>query len=360
MVEAQRFAAQDVFGQIDGEPVGVVETEHDVPRQGVATLSAQGRHLVLEQREPLGQRFEKALFFALHALGDVVAARHQFGVGLAHLFDDRTRHAVQEGFFHAEQHAVARGAAQNAAQHVAAPFVRGQDAVGEQKRDRANVVGHDPQRHVALVALPEPDAGTLLGALENAREEIGVVVRTNALEHRGQSLETGAGVDTGRGQRRHRAGRIPVELHEDEIPDFEKAPGFRGRIVVVDTRDRAVVIVNLRTRPAGSRVAHRPEVLVLVEAEDLFFRQADLVPPQDVGFVIFAENARDQTIAGNPQGLGHELPGVDDGVFLEVVAEGEVSEHLEEGVVPRRAPTFSRSLCFPETRMHFCEVVARL
>ena len=32
--------------------------------------------------------------------------------------------------------------------------------------------------------------------------------------------------------------------------------------------------------------------------------------------------------------LGHELPGEGDRVALEVVAEGEVAEHLEEGVVP--------------------------
>ena len=34
-----------------------------------------------------------------------------------------------------------------------------------------------------------------------------------------------------------------------------------------------------------------------------------------------------------PQTSGQELPGVGDGVALEVVAEAEVAEHLEEGVV---------------------------
>ena len=29
----------------------------------------------------------------------------------------------------------------------------------------------------------------------------------------------------------------------------------------------------------------------------------------------------------------HQLPGVGDGVFLEVVAEAEVAQHLEEGVM---------------------------
>ena len=36
--------------------------------------------------------------------------------------------------------------------------------------------------------------------------------------------------------------------------------------------------------------------------------------------------------------LGDQLPGQLDRQFLEIVAEGEVAEHLEEGVMPRRIP----------------------
>ena len=38
-------------------------------------------------------------------------------------------------------------------------------------------------------------------------------------------------------------------------------------------------------------------------------------------------------VDAEPLGRGEQLPGVGDGVALEVVAEGEVAEHLEEGVV---------------------------
>ena len=46
-------------------------------------------------------------------------------------------------------HAVAHAAAQHAAQHVAAALVGRHDAVGDQERRGARVVGDDPQRHVA-------------------------------------------------------------------------------------------------------------------------------------------------------------------------------------------------------------------
>ena len=38
-------------------------------------------------------------------------------------------------------------------------------------------------------------------------------------------------------------------------------------------------------------------------------------------------------VEGEPLGRGEELPGVGDGLFLEVVAEGPVAEHLEAGEV---------------------------
>ena len=36
---------------------------------------------------------------------------------------------------------------------------------------------------------------------------------------------------------------------------------------------------------------------------------------------------------GEPLGRGHQLPGVGNGLLLEIVAKAEVAEHLEEGVV---------------------------
>src|SRR5262249_31892097 len=45
------------------------------------------------------------------------------------------------------------------------------------------------------------------------------------------------------------------------------------------------------------------------------------------------EDGGGQPVRRNPQGLGHEFPGVGDRVALEVVAEREVPQHLEERVV---------------------------
>jgi hypothetical protein len=44
---------------------------------------------------------------------------------------------------------------------------------------------------------------------------------------------------------------------------------------------------------------------------------------------------------------GHELPGEANGVALEVVPEGEVAQHLEEGVVPLGMPHLLQIVVLP-------------
>ena len=51
-----------------------------------------------------------------------------------------------------------------------------------------------------------------------------------ALDNGGDSLETRAGVDGGLGQRRYCAGSVAIELHEDQIPDFDVAAAVAGNL----------------------------------------------------------------------------------------------------------------------------------
>jgi hypothetical protein len=55
--------------------------------------------------------------------------------------------------------------------------------------------------------------------------------------------------------------------------------------------------------------------------------------PQLLGLVVVLEDGDVEPVLGQAVDLGHQLPGVLDGFLLEVVAEGEIPQHLEEGVV---------------------------
>ena len=140
-------------------------------------------------------------------------------------------------------------------------------------------------------------------------------------------------------------------LVEDEVPDLQEprvALVAAGAVLRVLERVAvavllAVVVVDLRARAAGAGVARRsPPVLALGEAEDLVLRHAD-GHPELLGLdvlrrVLVALEDRDpEPLGGEAELHGQELPGPLDGLLLEVVAEGEVAEHLEEGEVARVA-----------------------
>src|SRR5262245_12477717 len=96
------------------------------------------------------------------------------------------------------------------------------------------------------------------------------------------------------------------------------------------------VDVDLAARAARPGLAHRPEVVLLAALDDPFGRQARDLPPELAGLVVLLEDRGEEVLWPEAPLLRHQLPAELDRLGLEVVAEREVAEHLEEGVVARR------------------------
>jgi len=94
----------------------------------------------------------------------------------------------------------------------------------------------------------------------------------------------------------------------------------------------SLVEEELRARAARAGVAHLPEVVV-AEALDPLGGDAHDVAPDLLGLVIGLEHRDPYPVAVDAQDLGDQLPGERDCVGLEVVAEAEVAQHLEERAV---------------------------
>ena len=110
----------------------------------------------------------------------------------------------------------------------------------------------------------EIDAAEFCGALHQRNKEIGVVVGDDALEDGGDAFEAHAGVHAGFRQRRERAAGVAIELHEDEIPDFDVAAAVAGKFaigVAFFGGGRAHVVENFAARAAGAGIAHGPEII---------------------------------------------------------------------------------------------------
>ena len=182
-----------------------------------------------------------------------------------------------------------------------------------------------------------------LGRREQIDEQVDLVIAVHALQHRGDALQPHAGVDARLGQPVHRSRVVAVELHEDVVPDLDVAVAVlvgAARRAAGDVR--AVVVEDLGARAARAGVAHHPEVvgriaraLVVADAHDALGRHADLAVPDVVGLVVLGVDRDPELLGRQLVDLGQQLPGESDRVLLEVVAEAEIAQHLEEGVVTR-------------------------
>ena len=208
------------------------------------------------------------------------------------------------------------------------------------------MIRDDAQRDVGGGIRSVFHAGEFCRRLDQGREEVGVVVVELALDDGGDPLESHAGVDAGRGQGSESAARVAIELHEDEIPDLEVAVAFAGdaeagpTVFNLAAGERVTLIeVELRARAAGTGVAHGPEVVFLAQFENPLGGKirAPVIESFGVpGHAVFAlEDRGGKAILIEAHRSGEELPGERDRVFLEIVAEREVPEHLEERVMTR-------------------------
>ena len=165
----------------------------------------------------------------------------------------------------------------------------------------------------------------------------------DVLQDRGGPLDAHAGVDVLLRQRRQLAVRMQLELHEDEVPELEEALAARAARLAVGLAAAvldAPVVVHLRVGAARAGTADRPEVLGPRQEHDPLGRLADLAPVVVRNLVlaepqlrIAGEDAHPEALGIELQVLEDELPGEVDRAFLEVLAEREVAEHLEEGQV---------------------------
>ncbi len=169
------------------------------------------------------------------------------------------------------------------------------------------------------------------------------------LEHVGDALGDGrdalqahARVDAALRQRREVARLVHVVLHEHEVPVLQEAVAVAARLAVgvVAAHLGAEVVVELGAGPARPRgPGGPPEVVAAAEPHDAVLREAVRLPQLHgllVGghLVVAAEHAHPDLVALDAELVG-ELQRPLDGLGLEVVAEREVAEHLEEGEVAR-------------------------
>ena len=229
---------------------------------------------------------------------------------------------------------VAHRPAHDPAEDIAPALVRRQHAVGDQEAARAQMVGDDPVAR--LVVAFGLGVGQLLAGVDQPPEQVDLVIVGRALQHRGDALEAHAGVDALARQLGDDLVRRLLVLHEDEVPDLDEAIAVLVGAARRAARDvLAMIVENLRAGPARAVVAHRPEIVLGRDADDPAFGQAGDLLPQIERLVVGVIDRRRQPVGAEAPFLRQQVPGELDRAVLEIIAEREIPEHFEEGMVPR-------------------------
>src|SRR3990172_7575482 len=170
-------------------------------------------------------------------------------------------------------------APQYPAQDVPAAIVARRDSIGYQKCGCTNMFGNNTDRFLAARRLAMIDVVELLDALDDGREQVGVV-DGGALRivgpgvalkqgRFGHALQAGTGIDVLLGQRRALLA-VAVVGHEHQVPYLQEAIALLvvGLAVRAATELLAEVVVQLGAGAAGADVAGEPVVLLLAVAAD--------------------------------------------------------------------------------------------
>ena len=179
-------------------------------------------------------------------------------------------------------------------------------------------------------------AGYLRHLVGDVHDSINVKQGVYALAHDGKALKSHAGVDIFLRKLCVVARAVIIKLGEYVVPDLYiavavAADGAVGSAAAVFL---AAVVVYLAARAAGTR-AVLPEVVLLAEAEYALGRYADLVMPDVPRLIVVDINGGIEPVGVKSHPLlgGEKFPAVRDGFMLEVIAEGEIAEHLKIGAV---------------------------
>ena len=197
------------------------------------------------------------------------------------------------------------------------------------------MVGNDAVMHLAgAVGI---GAGRMSTGLDQAAHQVGVVIVVLALQECTDPLQPHAGIDRRLRQAGARAIGKLLELHEDQVPDFDEPVAILFGAAGRAAPDRvAMVVEDFGAGAAGAGRAHHPEVVICGDADDPVIRQARHLFPDLRSLIIGMIDGDQQLVFRDAEVLGQQVPGERNGLFLEIIAKAEIAQHLEKRVVPRR------------------------
>ncbi len=91
--------------------------------------------------------------------------------------------------------------------------------------------------------------------------------------------------------------------------------------------------MNFGTGAARAGLPHGPVIVFLPKPKYPAVRNTDAPVPNLESFIVIGVDRDIQLFFSDLVDFGHQFPSIFDSFFLKIIAEGKISQHLEEGVV---------------------------
>ena len=319
--------------ELQGEAVGVVELKGLLTADGFRT----GREDVDQELLATFEGVEKPRFLLHQLVHNRGLPLPQLGIGTFHQRNGGLRQRFEERLVNADAATMAQDAPDQPPQHVAAAQVGGGDAVPHELGNGPGVIAdHLQGRLLAVAGLGVVQTRPGCSCRDQGIDEIRFVVVGLVLQDLRHPLQPHTRIDVPVAERCECAVAVPVRLHEHEVVELDEATVVLQVDGVVTTLG-VEVEVELGAGAAGTGGSGTPEVVGFTEAHDAPGGYPHTIPPDGGRRVVLVKHAHHQLFGLQTKPFGAEFPRPQDRLFLEVVAKGEVAEHLEVGVVPRGA-----------------------
>ena len=222
--------------------------------------------------------------------------------------------------------------AENTTEYIATALVGRQDAIHDHDSHGTGMVSNNLQGNIGILTSTVGNPGNLGGVLNDREQQICLEVVLYTLHNGGNTLQAHAGIDVLVLQVIVLAILSLVVLGKYIVPDFQITVAVAAYCTVRAAAASLLTQVNenLSIRTARAR-ADFPEIVL-----QLYYMgrvKARLCLPQLLCLSILWIDGSPKLVLWQLQHLSQELPGPRNGFLLEVVAKGEVAQHLKIGLM---------------------------
>ena len=195
LINGQLLLGNDLARQIDREAERIVQSERIVPRNDRLAGRQHITRKVGQDRESGVDGSVKALFLQGQYLQNIVMLLPQFRIRALILSHGNLAKLGEERAVDAQQLAVAAGAADDAAQDIAAPLIGRNHPIGDHEHSGFDMIRADADRNIGSRIVPVGAVGDSANLVQNGAVGVHKEHIVHALHHAGKSLQPHAGIN---------------------------------------------------------------------------------------------------------------------------------------------------------------------